>query len=145
MRSSTYSSVALLTAANALEQLGDTIESQVINKGYQRLENVVEVSDATRVHLQQLHTAALDTLDLSLEAVGERSWRLTDKVLETKADFRDLESVAKSHLAERLAAPEPGRVAAYSFEIELMEALDLVHRSCRRIVRALGRPDMAAA
>ncbi len=133
--------LAMLAAANAVEQLSDTIESQVINKGYQRLENMVEVSESTRELLDELHAAALDTLDLSLVAVGERSWKLTRQVLKTKSEFRDLEAETSRHLAERLAAPEGGRVEAYSFEIELMDALDLVHRNCRRIVRALRLPD----
>ncbi len=133
--------LAMLAAANAVEQLSDTIEGQVINKGYQRLETMVEVSDSTRAHLDDLHAAALDTLDLSLVAIGERSWKLTRRVLATKSDFRDLEAQTRRHLAERLTAPEGGRVEAYSFEIELMEALDLVHRNCRRIVRALNLPD----
>ena len=132
--------LAMLSAANSLELLSDTIEAQVINKGYRRLENLIEVSDATRQHLDDLHRAALNTLDMSLEAVGERSWRLTKKVLKTKADFRELEAEATEHLAQRLAASEPGRVETYSFEIELLEALDLVHRNCRRIVRALRLP-----
>jgi len=133
--------LSMLAAANAVEQLSDTIESQVINKGYQRLENIVEVSESTRELLDELHAAALDTLDLSLVAVGERSWKLTKQVLKTKSGFRDLEAETSRHLAERLAAPEGGRVETYSFEIELMEALDLVHRNCRRIVRALRLPD----
>ena len=136
--------LSMLSAANSLEQLSDTIEAQVVNKGYRRLENLIEVSDSTRQHLDDLHRAALNTLDLSLEAVGERSWGLTNKVLETKSDFRELEAAASEHLAERLAAPEPGRVETYSFEIELMEALDLVHRNCRRIARALRLPSSAS-
>ena len=135
--------LAMLAAANAVEQLSDTIKGQVLYKGYQRLENMIEVSDSTRSLLGELHDAALDTLDLSLVAVGERSWKLTKKVLKTKADFRDLEAETTRHLADRLAAPEAGRVETYSFEIELMEALDLVHRNCRRIVRALRLPDPA--
>lgn len=136
--------LSMLAAANAVEQLSDTIEGQVINKGYQRLENMVEVSASTRELLDELHAAALDTLDMSLEAVGERSWKLTKQVLKTKSEFRDLEAETSRHLAERLAAPEGGRVETYSFEIELMEALDLVHRNCRRIVRALRLPDNPA-
>ncbi len=133
--------LSMLAAANAVEQLSDTIEGQVINKGYQRLENMVEVSESTRELLDELHAAALDTLDMSLAAVGERSWKLTKQVLKTKSEFRNLEAETSRHLAERLAAPEGGRVETYSFEIELMEALDLVHRNCRRIVRALRLPD----
>lgn len=133
--------LAMLAAANAIEQLSDTIEGQVVNKGYQRLENLVEVSESTRTLLDELHQRALDTLDLSMVAIGERSWRLTKKVLRTKSDFRDLEALTTRHLAERLAAPEAGRVETYSFEIELIEALDLAHRNCRRIVRALRLPE----
>ncbi len=131
---------ALLSAVNAMEQLSDTIETQVINKGIVRIEQMIEVSQPTKERIEQLHHAALETLDLALEAVGDRSWTLSTEVLESKKSFKELKQSASEHLAARLASGEPRRVEAYSFEIELVEALNLVHRSCRRIARDIRLP-----
>lgn len=133
--------LALLSAVNAMEQLSDTIETQVINKGIDRIEKMIEVSQPTRERIEELYQAALETLDLALEAVGDRSWTLSTEVLESKREFKELKQSASEHLAARLASGEPRRVEAYSFEIELVEALNLVHRSCRRIARDIRLPE----
>ena len=129
--------LALLRAANLLEQLADNIETNVVGKGYQRLEEVVEVSDGTAVRIEDLHRAAVAALDLAIEALGDPGSEAARRVKGTKQEFHELEHAATEHLAERLAAPEPGRVTAYSLEIEMVDALRAVHRSCRRIARSV--------
>ncbi|MGI9604348.1 MAG: Na/Pi cotransporter family protein [Acidimicrobiales bacterium] len=129
--------LALLLTANLLEQLADNIETNVVGKGYQRLEDMVEVSASSASRIEDLHRAAVTALDLALEALGDPGSDAARRVRSTKQDFRDLEHAATEHLAARLAAPEPARVEAYSLEIELVDALRSVHRSCRRIARSV--------
>ena len=130
--------LALLGAANSLEGLADAIETNVVRKGYRRLDQMVQISADTAARINELADASLDALDLALEALGTRSLAAIEQVSATKEDFQALQHATTEHLAARLAADEPGRVQAYSFEIELVEALRLVHRHCRRIARALG-------
>ncbi|MEE9417255.1 MAG: Na/Pi cotransporter family protein [Acidimicrobiales bacterium] len=129
----------LLEVNNSLERLADLISVNIVEKGNQRLDDVVEISDSTSEALADLHNAALEALDTALEAVGERSVSSAEQVRDSKSEFTELEKSTRKHLAERLRAPEPGRVSAYSLEVELVETLRLVHHSCRRIARAVQR------
>jgi len=55
---------------------------------------------------------------------------------DSKADFYDLELVATEHLENRLTAPDPARIAAYSIEVGMVDGLRRAHQSCRRIASA---------
>ncbi len=129
--------IALLNVANLFEQLADTIEQNVVANGYHRLEQVVTVSPETVARLEELHEAALRTLDLALEALGEPSAEASKRVTKMKRQFRGLEAATADHLARRLASGEPARIETYSLEVELVDALRYVHDGCRRIARAL--------
>ncbi len=137
--------IALLNVANLFEQLADTIEQDVVGNGYQRLERVVTVSPETVTRLDELHEAALRTLDLALEALGEPSAEASRRVTKMKGQFRGLEQATADHLARRLASGAPARIETYSLEVELVNALRYVHDGCRRIARALRPVDNGEA
>jgi phosphate:Na+ symporter len=131
--------VGLLEVANELERLADLVETDLVAAGHRRLDDAVRVSDPTRARLQELHGAIREVLDDTLAALGERDADAAERVVSSKAEFRERDRAAEAHLAERLAASGPTRVAAYTFEVELLESLRLVHRLCRRIARAVRR------
>jgi phosphate:Na+ symporter len=128
--------LGLLRTANLLESLADTVHVGVIEKGYRRLADLVVISDGTIGQIEVLHRGALDAIDLAVEALGRPDSDALARLRESKVVFHDLEHAATAHLAQRLVAAEPGRIAAYSIEVELVDALRSVHRSCRRIARA---------
>ncbi|NNC91483.1 MAG: Na/Pi cotransporter family protein, partial [Acidimicrobiia bacterium] len=129
----------LLQVTNELEHMANLIDRGVIAVGGRRIDDVVEVSDRTRQTLRELHDAVTDTLDNALEALGTGNVTAAKRVAESKAGFHELEGSATVHLADRLTAPDPQRVQAYSVEIELVEGLRRVHQSCRRIARVARR------
>ncbi|MDZ7677991.1 MAG: Na/Pi cotransporter family protein [Acidimicrobiales bacterium] len=131
--------LGLLEMANELEQLADLVETNLVATGRARLGGRVSVSEQTMAILGELHGVVIGAIDDSLAALGERDAAAADRVVDSKARFKDLEEVMISHLAERLAAPEPQRVAAYSVEVELVEGLRRAHGGCRRIARAARR------
>lgn len=131
--------LGLLEMATELEQLADLVETNLVATGRARLGGGVSVSEQTMAILEELHEVVVGAIDDSLAALGERDAAAADRVVDSKARFKDLESVMISHLAERLTAPEPQRVAAYSVEVELVEGLRRAHGGCRRIARAARR------
>jgi phosphate:Na+ symporter len=131
--------LGLLEMANELEQLADLVETNLVATGRARISNAVVISASTMAILEKLHAIVLATLDDSLAALGERDAEAAERVVESKAQLSDIEALMIGHLAERLAAPEPRRVAAYSVEIELLDGLRRGHGACRRIARAARR------
>ena len=126
----------LLQVNNELEQMADVITNGLVSSGIRRLDNVVDVSPSTRVQMAELQDLVLDTLDDALEAIGTGDHDAAARVAESKADFRSREGVATEHLANRLTAPDPQRILAYSIEVSMVDGLRQVHQSCRRIAKA---------
>ncbi|MFP3908200.1 MAG: Na/Pi cotransporter family protein, partial [Acidimicrobiales bacterium] len=115
--------LGLLEVANELEQLADLVETNLVATGRARLGDGVSVSEQTMAILGELHEVVVGAIDDSLAALGERDAAAADRVVDSKARFKDLEAVMINHLAERLSTSEPQRVAAYSVEVELVEGL----------------------
>lgn len=126
----------LLRVNNELEQMADVIISGLIAPGIRRIDNVVDVSPSTREQMAELQELVLDTLDDALEAIGTGDPDAAARVAESKADFKTREGAATEHLANRLTAPDPQRIEAYSIEVSMVDGLRQVHQSCRRIARA---------
>lgn len=131
----------LLQVNNELELLADTIEGAIVGPGLERLEETIEVSETTRVQISALHRQVVDTLDDALEAVGTGDPKAAARATGSKGDFVELAGSTGDYLADRLSAPEPRRVLAYSIEVELLDGLSQAHRSCRRIARAARHSD----
>lgn len=131
----------LLQVNNELELLADTIEGAIVGPGLERLDETIEVSETTGSQISALHRQVVDTLDDALEAVGTGDPKAAARATGSKGDFVELAGSTGDYLADRLSAPEPRRVLAYSIEIELLDGLSQAHRSCRRIARAARRSE----
>ena len=116
--------------------MADVIISGLISRGIRRIDNVVDVSPSTREQMAELQELVLDTLDDALEAIGTGDPKAAARVADSKADFKTREGAATEHLANRLTAPDPQRIEAYSIEVSMVDGLRQVHQSCRRIARA---------
>ena len=132
----------LLGVSNELDHTAGLIDSSVLDVGDRRIDDVIEISEETTATLRQLHDAVIDTLDDSLEALGTGDLGAAQRAKDSKAEFRQLEGSVATHLARRLAAPDPRRVEAYSLEIQLVDGLRRVHESCRRIARIARRLEL---
>ena len=125
-----------LSAANYFESIGDMIETNLVEAGRSRLnEEALEISPSTREVLRGLHEKVQWSVARATEAVAsqDRSWAL--EVLQAKTEINRLAAEAESHLAARLGAPAPHRLAAFRLETELVEALKRIYYFAKRIAR----------
>jgi phosphate:Na+ symporter len=125
----------LFEATNALEAIGDIIETNLIALGHQRIGESVTVSDETREVLEIYHKAVYDAFQLALIAVTQKDQAAAKKVSGMKTHIRNLERAATHHEAERLVADEPNRIATYRFETDLIANLKRIYYFTRRIAR----------
>ena len=77
----------------------------------------------------------LDGVRSAIEAVMEDDQNLAQDVIGMKNDIARLASEALAHQAERLVAPEPGRLEAYSLEIDLIEKLKRIYYFAKRMAK----------
>jgi phosphate:Na+ symporter len=125
----------LFEATNALEAIGDIIETNIVSLGYQRLESAVEVSQQTREVLASYHVAVTEAYDLALVAVVQKDETAARTVSAMKSHIKALERSATIHESRRLVVDEPNRVATYRFETDIIANLKRIYYFTRRIGR----------
>lgn len=125
----------LFEATNALEAIGDIIETNLVVLGQQRIGASISVSDETREVLKIYHRSVYEAFQLALIAVTQKDQAAARKVGKMKSHIRNLERAAATHEAERLVADEPNRVATYRFETDLIANLKRIYYFSRRIAR----------
>jgi phosphate:Na+ symporter len=125
----------LFEATNALEAIGDIIETNLVALGHQRIGSSITVSDETREVLEIYHTAVYDAFQLALIAVTQKDQAAARKVSQMKSHIRNLERAAAQHQAVRLVADEPNRIVTYRFETDLLTNLKRIYYFTRRIAR----------
>ncbi|MEN8239784.1 MAG: Na/Pi cotransporter family protein [Actinomycetota bacterium] len=125
----------LFEATNALEAIGDIIETNMVALGHQRIGESVTVSDETREVIEIYHTAVYNAFQLAMIAVTQKDQDAARKVSKEKSHIRNLERAATQHEAARLVADEPNRVATYRFETDLIANLKRIYYFTRRIAR----------
>jgi phosphate:Na+ symporter len=128
--------VDLLEATNALEAIGDLVETNLISLGYERIEDSVTVSLETRSLLEEYHQLVVEAFDMALVAVVQKDQGAARTVTGMKREIRNLERDIMAHQNERLVANEPNRVATYRFELDLLTNMKRAYYFARRIARA---------
>ena len=128
--------IRLLEAANDLENIGDIIETNLVSLGHSRLDDGVQVSASTAGVLEEFHLAVSRALDMALVAVSQKNEAAAAEVVDMKKEINRLADSAHLHEAKRLIAQEPGRLPAYTFEVDVLESLKRVYYFTKRMARA---------
>ena len=124
-----------LGAANYFENIGDMIETNLVEAGRTRLASGFEISPATREVLRGLHEKVQWAVARATEAVASENADFAREVIEAKPEVSRLAEEAEGHLTERLAAPDPNRLPAFRIETELVEAMKRIYYFAKRIAR----------
>ena len=132
---STTELIGLMEATNAVEAIGDVIETNLVMLGLNRIEQQITVSPATEAKIATMHGAILESLEVAVRALSERDIEAAATVSEHKKWISRLEQEALLHQAERLVAPEPKRGRTYRLEIDIVSNLKRIHYFVRRIAR----------
>jgi phosphate:Na+ symporter len=136
--------VDLLEATNALEAIGDIIETNLIGLGRQRIESSIEVSRGTRDLIEAYHRSVVEALDYALVAVTQKDIEAARGVAGMKSTVKQAELEALQRESERLIVGEPNRVATYRFEVDVIANLKRIFYFARRIAR-VAVPDLEQA
>ncbi len=132
---STTELIGLMEATNAVEAIGDVIETNLVMLGLSRIEQQITVSAETEAKIATLHRAILESLEVAVRALSERDIEAAATVRGHKKWISRLEREALAHQAERLVAPEPKRGRTYRLEIDIVSNLKRIHYFTRRIAR----------
>lgn len=132
--------VRLMECANALEQIGDIMETEMVRAGLSRAQAGFEISAPTQRLLLDLHERARFGLSLSVRAVVAQDADLAERVVAMKPGVSALAHQASEHGAKRLTADAPNRMRAYTREMEMIEKLRRIYYFSKRMAHTVLRP-----
>jgi len=127
--------VDLLEATNALEAIGDIVETNLLELGRHRIDTGVEVSDETRELMEDYHREVSNAFEFALVAVSQKDDASARAATRMKKKINREEAKLHQWFSERLVTDEPNRVATYRFEVDVITQLKRVYYFTRRIAR----------
>jgi phosphate:Na+ symporter len=130
--------IGMMEATNAIEAIGDLIETDLVGMGLSRIEQRITISQATEHRLIEFHATVVESFETAVRAFADRDGDAAKLVKkQQRRSLDDLERDLLAHQAERLVADEPHRARTYRLEIDLVFALKRVQYFSRRIARTV--------
>ncbi|EXJ13784.1 Na/Pi cotransporter family protein [Imhoffiella purpurea] len=133
----THELLRLLDAVNDLENIGDLIETDLVERGRARIDAGVSISPPTREVLLGLHRAVGRSLASALQAVAQNNEIAARAVTSMKQEIARIAESAAAHEARRLVAEEPNRIPAYTLEIDIIEKLKRIFYFAKRMAKTV--------
>ena len=127
-----------MNTVNHIENIGDLIETNIVEAGRARLRAHVEVSDPTEAVLTALHEKVCWAVQHALEALDAANPDWAVEVIGAKEAINRLADEAERHLARRLSADAADRLAHYRIESEIIEYLKRVYYFAKRIAKSVA-------
>ncbi|MDM8519107.1 Na/Pi cotransporter family protein [Anaerolineales bacterium HSG6] len=134
-----------IAIANYIENIADIIQNNLVNIGRDRLTRNLVVSDVTQEILIDLHDEVCAMVELSLKSLEQGNQELAREVMAEKKIINKLANKVSNHLAQRLVADEPNRLATFQLESELIEYLKRMYYFAKRIARLVADNDQRHA
>jgi phosphate:Na+ symporter len=134
-----------ISTANYLENIGDTIETNLADAGAERLKHDLQISEGTLEVLGRVHEKVRWSVHQALAAVVQNDVPVATEVIDAKDDVNDLANEADTHLGQRLTAPEPNRLQAFRIESDVIENFKRIYYFAKRIAKVVAEADTAYA
>jgi phosphate:Na+ symporter len=130
-----------LAAANYLENIGDMVETNLVDVGRERARRGLQISSSTCQVLKALDRKVMWSVGRSIEAIASHDPAAAREVMDAKVEMSRLARAAEEHLSKRLAADEPNRLVAFRLESEVMEYLRRMYYFSKRIAKLVTEAD----
>ncbi len=127
----------LMSAVNQLENIGDTIETNMVDLGFSRLDAGFSISEPTQKVLSGFQHVVSRSVSNAIQAVSQNNQNAAQLVIDMKQDIINLVNSATEHQAERLVAEEPNRIAAYTIEVDIMEKQRRIYSFAKSMAKSV--------
>jgi len=131
----------LMSAVSDLENIGDTIETNLVDLGFDRIDAGISISKPTRQVLSDFHRVVTSAVETAVQAVSQSNQEAAKSVIAMKQEIAGLVDSAAAHQAERLVAEEPNRIPAYTIEIDIIEKLKRIYLFSRGMAKSVMPAD----
>ena len=139
--SQTQELLNLMTALSELENIGDTVETNLVDLGNDRIDAGFKISESTAKVLNGFQDVVKKALKGAILAVAHNNREAAEEVIRMKDEITELADSAAAHQASRLVAEEPNRIAAYTTEIDIIEKQKRIYYFSKRMAKTVLAPD----
>ncbi|MBT5875474.1 MAG: Na/Pi cotransporter family protein [Candidatus Latescibacteria bacterium] len=133
---------AYMAAANYLENIGDLVETNLVEAGRARLKDDFQISPSTQEVIGILHEKVCYSVEQAVQALANFDVEMAAEITGMKDEINQLASTAEQHLSQRLTAEEPGRLTGFRLESELVEYLKRVYYFSKRIAKVITEEEI---
>ncbi|MCM8884792.1 MAG: Na/Pi cotransporter family protein [Candidatus Thiodiazotropha sp.] len=133
--------LALMEAVGDLENIGDTIETNMVALGHERIDHGFSISEPTKQVLNGFHKVVRKSVDGAVQAVSQLNSQVAQSVIAMKEEINKMAESAAVHQASRLVAEEPNRIAAYTTEVDIIEKQKRIYYFAKRMAKSVIPPD----
>ena len=127
----------LMSAVNQLENIGDTIETNMVDLGFSRLDAGFSISEPTEKVLSDFQHVVSRSVSNAIQAVSQNNQNAAQLVIDMKQEIINMVNSATEHQAERLVAEEPNRIAAYTIEVDIMEKQRRIYSFAKSMAKSV--------
>jgi phosphate:Na+ symporter len=139
--SQTEEFLSLMEAVGDLENIGDTIETNMVALGHERIDHGFSISDPTKEVLSGFHKVVKKAVIGAVQAVSQLNTQVAQGVIAMKKEINNMAEFAAVHQASRLVAEEPNRIAAYTTEVDIIEKQKRIYYFAKRMAKTVLPPD----
>jgi phosphate:Na+ symporter len=129
--------LGLMEAVGDVENIGDTIETNMVSLGRNRLNSNLLISPQTQEVLMGFHQVVQRAYLAAVHAVSQNNADMAQRVILMTDEVGRLTDAAASKQAMRLASDEPNRVQAYTIEVDVVEKLKRIFYLSRRMAQTV--------
>ncbi|MBT3049005.1 MAG: Na/Pi cotransporter family protein [Candidatus Thiodiazotropha sp.] len=133
--------LSLMAAVGDLENIGDTIETNMVALGHERIDQGFSISEPTRDVLNGFQKVVKRSVDGAVQAVSQLNTQVAQGVIEMKDEINRMAASAAVHQAARLVAKEPNRIAAYTTEVDIIEKQKRIYYFAKRMAKTVIPPE----
>ncbi len=127
----------LMEAVSDLENIGDTVETNLVVLGNERISSGVSISNPTREVLTGFHKVVFKAVNSAVQAVSQNNEEVARTVIAMKHEIEGLVNSAAIHQVQRLVADEPNRIPAYTIEIDIIEKQKRIYYFAKRMAKSV--------
>ncbi|WP_417809516.1 Na/Pi cotransporter family protein [Thioclava sp.] len=125
----------LVTVANDLEHIADVVAEDIVTSTRKRMEEHAGISPYTAKRITDYHAQIARALEGAVRSVFTQDIELAEAVRGMKHDVVEMSRYISRTRFERLKSSD-GAINRYVREVELLELLDGIFRTARRIARS---------
>lgn len=133
--------LSLMEAVGDLENIGDTIETNMVALGHERINHGFSISEPTKEVLTGFHKVVKKAVDGAVQSVSQLNAKVAQSVIDMKHEINKMAESAALHQASRLVAKEPNRIAAYTTEVDIIEKQKRIYYFAKRMAKSVVPPE----